>query len=33
MTAILSKKQSDRLFWLSTVQWALLQKSDFIFNY
>ena len=33
VAAILSKKQSNRLLWLTGVQWALLQKSDFVFNY
>jgi len=31
--AIISRKQSDRRMWLTSVQWALLQKSDFVFNY
>ncbi len=33
LAAILAKKQSNRLLWLTSVQWALLQKSDFVFNY
>jgi len=33
MTAILRVKGSDRRMWLTAVQWALVQKSDFIFNY
>ena len=33
VAAILNKKQSNRLLWLTAVQWALLQKSDFVFNY
>jgi hypothetical protein len=33
VAAILGKKQSNRLYWLTAVQWALLQKSDFVFNY
>jgi hypothetical protein len=33
MAAILSRKQTDRLMWLTSVQWALVQKSDFVFNY
>ncbi len=33
MAAILSRKQTNRLLWLTGVQWALLQKSDFVFNY
>ena len=33
VTAIINKKQSNRLLWLTGVQWALLQKSDFVFNY
>ena len=33
VAAILSRKQSNRLLWLTGVQWALLQKRDFVFNY
>ena len=33
VAAILSNKQNNRLLWLTGVQWALLQKSDFVFNY
>ncbi len=33
VATILSKRQSNRLYWLTEVQWAVLQKSDFIFNY
>ncbi len=33
LAAILASKQSNRLLWLTGVQWALLQKSDFVFNY
>lgn len=33
VTTIINKKQSNRLLWLTGVQWALLQKSDFVFNY
>jgi hypothetical protein len=32
MAAILSRRQPDRLMWLTSVQWALLQKVDFAFN-
>ena len=32
MAAILSRRQPDRLMWLTSVQWALLQKADFAFN-
>jgi hypothetical protein len=32
-STILAKKQSNRLYWLTAVQWAVLQKSDFVFNY
>jgi hypothetical protein len=32
-SAILARKQNDRKMWLTAVQWALLQKSDFVFNY
>lgn len=32
VAAILAKKQTDRLMWLTSVQWALLQKADFAFN-
>ena len=33
LSAVLSKKQGNRLLWLTGVQWAALQKSDFVFNY
>lgn len=32
LATILSRKQTDRLLWLTSVQWALLQKADFVFN-
>jgi hypothetical protein len=32
VAAILAKKQADRLIWLTSVQWALLQKADFAFQ-
>jgi hypothetical protein len=32
LAAILSRRQPDRLMWLTSVQWALLQKADFVFN-
>jgi hypothetical protein len=32
-STILARKQTDRKMWLTAVQWALLQKSDFVFNY
>lgn len=31
--AIQSNKLNDRQMWLSSVQWALVQKIDFVFNY
>ena len=33
LAAILASKQGDRMMWLAGIQWALLQKSDFVFNY
>jgi hypothetical protein len=32
-SAIFARMQADRGMWLTAVQWALLQKSDFVFNY
>lgn len=32
LAAIMSRKPTDRLLWLTSVQWALLQKADFVFN-
>ena len=33
LQAAQARKLSDRLLWLSSVQWALVQKIDFVFNY
>lgn len=33
MAAIVRVKGADRRMWLTAVQWALVQKSDFVFNY
>jgi len=33
VAAIMKVSQADRRMWLTSVQWALLQKSDFGFNY
>jgi hypothetical protein len=29
--SIMARKLSDRALWLTSVQWALLQKMDFVF--
>jgi hypothetical protein len=31
MTAVLANRNPDREVWLSDVQWALLNKAEFLF--
>ena len=33
LAAVLARKKGSRLDWMSDLQWALLNKLDFIFNY
>jgi hypothetical protein len=33
LALVMSRRQGPRAQWLSDLQWALLNKLDFIFNY
>jgi hypothetical protein len=33
LATVVRMKQGNRLDWISDLQWALLNKLDFIFNY